>query len=53
MMNESAYFLSVNRNKLSITIDIKKPEGIELVKLLIKKSDIVLENFIPGGFLCI
>jgi crotonobetainyl-CoA:carnitine CoA-transferase CaiB-like acyl-CoA transferase len=45
---ESAYFLCVNRNKRSITIDLKKPDGIEIVKSLVRKSDVVLENFTPG-----
>jgi crotonobetainyl-CoA:carnitine CoA-transferase CaiB-like acyl-CoA transferase len=45
---ESAYFLCVNRNKRSITIDLKKPAGIEIVKALARKSDVVLENFTPG-----
>jgi len=45
---ESAYFICVNRNKRSITIDLKKPAGIEIVKSLVRKSDVVLENFTPG-----
>lgn len=45
---ESAYFLCVNRNKRSITVDLKKPEGIEIVKALAAKSDVCLENFKPG-----
>jgi len=45
---ESAYFLCVNRNKRSITIDMKKPEGIEIIKSLARKSDVFLENFTPG-----
>lgn len=44
---ESAYFLSVNRNKKSIAVDLKKPRGIELVKSLAKVSDVVVENFRP------
>jgi crotonobetainyl-CoA:carnitine CoA-transferase CaiB-like acyl-CoA transferase len=46
--DESAYFLCVNRNKRSITIDLKKPAGIEIIKSLARKSDVVLENFTPG-----
>jgi crotonobetainyl-CoA:carnitine CoA-transferase CaiB-like acyl-CoA transferase len=46
---ESAYFLCVNRNKRSITIDLKKAAGIEIVKALARKSDVVLENFSPGA----
>ena len=45
---ESAYYMSINRNKKSITIDTKNPEGIELVKQLIEKADVVVENFKPG-----
>jgi len=45
---ESAYFLCVNRNKRSITLDLKKPAGIEIAKVLASKSDVVLENFAPG-----
>lgn len=46
--DESVYFLSVNRNKKSITLDLKSKEGKEVVKKLIKKSDILVENFRAG-----
>ena len=46
---ESAYFLSANRGKKSITIDFTKPEGQALVKRLAASSDILLENFKVGG----
>ncbi|MEM3545122.1 MAG: CaiB/BaiF CoA-transferase family protein [Nitrososphaerota archaeon] len=45
---DSGYFMSVNRNKRSIIIDLKKPESWKIVKKLVKKSDIVVENFRPG-----
>lgn len=45
---QSAYFLSANRNKRSITIDIAKPEGQELVRTLAEKCDILVENFKVG-----
>ena len=45
---ESTYFMSVNRNKKSITLNLKAPEGRELLKKLVKKSDVVLENFRTG-----
>ncbi|KAG5651046.1 hypothetical protein H0H81_010080 [Sphagnurus paluster] len=45
---ESAYFLAVNRNKRSITVDFKKPEGLEILHKLVKQSDILVENFISG-----
>lgn len=46
--NESAYYMSINRNKKSITLNLKKKEGIEILKELVKKADIVVENFKPG-----
>jgi len=45
---ESAYFLSINRNKRSITVDFKSPAGLEILHRLIKQSDIFIENFISG-----
>ncbi len=45
---ESAYFLCVNRNKRSITVDLKNPAGIRIIKDLAGKADVVLENFTPG-----
>jgi len=45
---ESCYFMSLNRGKRSITIDMKKEEGKELVKRLAAKADILLENFRGG-----
>jgi succinate---hydroxymethylglutarate CoA-transferase len=44
----SFYFASINRNKRSITLDLKKPEALEIVYELAKTSDVVLENFVPG-----
>ena len=45
---ESTYFMSVNRNKKSITLNLKAPEGREILKKLAKRSDVVLENFRTG-----
>jgi crotonobetainyl-CoA:carnitine CoA-transferase CaiB-like acyl-CoA transferase len=45
---ESAYFLSINRNKESVTLDFKKPEGRALLERLIARSDVLVENFRPG-----
>ncbi|KAI0005949.1 CAIB/BAIF family enzyme [Russula compacta] len=45
---ESAYFLAVNRNKRSITVDFKKPKGLEILHQLVAKADVMVENFIPG-----
>jgi crotonobetainyl-CoA:carnitine CoA-transferase CaiB-like acyl-CoA transferase len=46
--SESAYFLSINRNKESVTLDFKQAEGRALLDQLIAKSDVVVENFRPG-----
>ncbi|UQB34418.1 MULTISPECIES: CaiB/BaiF CoA transferase family protein [Pseudomonas syringae group] len=46
---ETAYYLSANRNKQSVTIDFTRPEGQRLVRELAAKSDIVIENFKVGG----
>ena len=46
--SESAYFLSVNRNKRSLTVDMKNNAGRELVRELALGCDIVVENFRPG-----
>jgi crotonobetainyl-CoA:carnitine CoA-transferase CaiB-like acyl-CoA transferase len=45
---EATYFMSVNRNKQSLTLNLKAPEGVALLKRLVAKSDVVLENFRPG-----
>ena len=45
---ESAYFMSLNRNKKSMTLNLKNPKGIEILKDLITKVDVVVENFRPG-----
>lgn len=45
---ESAYFMSVNRNKKSVVINLKKDEGRKLLLELAKASDVVFENFRPG-----
>jgi crotonobetainyl-CoA:carnitine CoA-transferase CaiB-like acyl-CoA transferase len=45
---ESAYFLSINRNKESVTLDFKKPDGRAILDRLIAKSDVLVENFRPG-----
>ncbi len=46
---ESAYFLSVNRNKHSVTIDLTKKEGQKLAYKFIKKCDVMVENFRAGN----
>jgi crotonobetainyl-CoA:carnitine CoA-transferase CaiB-like acyl-CoA transferase len=45
---ESSYFLSVNRNKRSVVLDLKSPEGLNLARKLALASDVVVENFKPG-----
>ena len=47
--NESAYYLSANRNKRSLTVDISLPEGQELIRKLAGKSDVLIENYKVGG----
>ena len=44
----SAFFIQQNRGKESVCIDLRKPEGIEIVKQLVPKVDVVVENFAPG-----
>src|ERR1700674_3862920 len=44
---ESAYFLSINRNKESVTLDFKHPDGRVLLDRLLAKSDVLVENFRP------
>src|SRR5712691_6058549 len=45
---ESAYFLSINRNKESVTLDFKNPQGRAVLEQLIARSDVLVENFRPG-----
>lgn len=47
--HESAYYLSCNRNKRSVAIDLKQPEGQKLIRKLVAQSDIFIENFKVGG----
>ncbi|MDO5302054.1 MAG: CaiB/BaiF CoA-transferase family protein [Tissierellia bacterium] len=46
--DQSAYFMSINRNKKSVTVDTRKPEGVALVKELVPHFDVIIENFKPG-----
>jgi formyl-CoA transferase len=45
---ESAYFLSINRNKESVALDFKHPAGRALLESLIASADVLVENFRPG-----
>ena len=44
----STYFLSINRNKKSLAVNLKSAEGLALVQSLVAKSDVLVENFRPG-----
>ena len=46
---ESAYFLCVNRNKKSVTVDLKSQEGVALLRRLADRADVLIENFRPGA----
>jgi CoA:oxalate CoA-transferase len=46
--NRSGYFISLNRNKKSMVLDLKKNQGREILRALIALSDILVENFKPG-----
>lgn len=45
---ESAYFMSLNRGKKSVTLNLKHSKGKDILKSLVKKSDVLIENFKPG-----
>ncbi|TPX36275.1 hypothetical protein SmJEL517_g01406 [Synchytrium microbalum] len=45
---ESAYFLGINRNKKSMTVNLKHPDGVAIIKKLAAKCDILIENYLPG-----
>ncbi len=45
---ESAYYMNLNRNKKGVTLNLKAPKGKEIFKELVKKADVVLENYRPG-----
>ena len=44
----SAYYLAINRNKRSVTVDLKKADGKRVLERLIERCDVVVENFSPG-----
>jgi len=46
--SESCYFLAANRNKRGITVNLKTAEGIQIIKELVKTSDVLVENFRTG-----
>ena len=45
---ESAYYMNLNRNKKGMTLNLKSPKGKQIFKDLVKKADVVLENYRPG-----
>ena len=45
---DSVYFVSLNRNKRSVAVDLKTPEGVDLVRRLVARCDVVVENNRPG-----
>src|SRR5947209_4845843 len=47
-INRSGYFNQYNQGKLSLSLDLKRPEGVGIAKELVAKSDIVCENFAAG-----
>ena len=46
--DDAAYFLSINRNKRGLSVNVKTPEGRQIVQGLARVSDIMMENFRPG-----
>lgn len=46
---ESAYFMSINRNKKSLTLNMKSEKSVEIIHKLVKQSDVLVENFRPGA----
>jgi formyl-CoA transferase/CoA:oxalate CoA-transferase len=46
---ESAYFLSINRNKQSLTLNLKDPRGRDVLLRLVRRADVLVENFRPGA----
>src|SRR5271169_53129 len=45
----SAYYFSCNRNKQAIALDLARPEGLEIFHVLVRRSDVLLENFRPAS----
>lgn len=45
----SCYYLSANRNKRSLTVNLQSPEGQEIARRLVRESDVLIENFRPGA----
>jgi len=48
--DQATYFLSVNRNKRSVTVDLRDPAGLLAARTLARRADVLVENFKPGAF---
>ncbi|XP_022080143.1 succinate--hydroxymethylglutarate CoA-transferase-like [Acanthaster planci] len=46
--DQSCYFLSINRNKKSICVNLRHPEGLQIIKKMVTHSDVLVENYLPG-----
>jgi crotonobetainyl-CoA:carnitine CoA-transferase CaiB-like acyl-CoA transferase len=49
VLGQSAYFVWLNRGKESITLDIKRPEAVQVVRQLVSKADVFIQNLAPGS----
>ncbi len=47
--NDPYYFHMFNANKKSVTVNLKSPKGLDLVKEMIREADVMVENFAPGA----
>src|SRR5688572_7121675 len=45
---DSAYYFACNRSKASITVNLRKPEGQDIIRELVQKADVLVENFPTG-----
>lgn len=45
---ESSYFMTINRNKRSMTLNLKHEDGLEILRKLVRRADVLVENFRPG-----
>src|ERR1700693_4419294 len=48
LAGESSYFMSVNRNKRSVALDLKSDQGLDALRRLARAADVLVENFRPG-----
>ena len=48
-VEQSSYSINLNRGKKSISLDLKKPQAMEIISELIKKADVFIENYTPGA----